>query len=201
MYKHISEWLKQFSSRTPQNRQTGNMNKELRRVLRFSGSTDEAVDWESAEKEYGIIFPEDYKELIEKHGAGSINECLTIFSPFCKNQYLNIHYQYKAMKKAYFAMKKSFPTDFQYQFYENGKGLFPWAMTGFGDELYWNYTEGNIEIVVYPYSGGDDDSRVFHMTITEFLYKLATRKVDCDILPEDLLTQHPNIFTSYSDND
>lgn len=154
------------------------------------------MDWETAENNSGMVLPDDYKDFIGKHGAGSINDFLNIYSPFCENPYLNLFEQSKRIKSAYETMKSEFPQYFVYNFYENGKGLFPWAGTDNGDDLYWNFTENGIEIVVY----GSEyfEYNVFKMETCEFLYKLFTKNIKCNVLPKELIMRR-NIFTSYSE--
>ena len=165
-------------------------------VLFFSGETNEVVDWKKAENNYGIVLPDDYKKFIEKHGAGSINDFFWIYSPFCPNPFLNLFQKYEKVKYAYGVLKEEFPQDFIYDFYDNGKGLFPWAGTEDGDDFYWYYSEENIEIIVY--ASEYNEYKVFQMGTCEFLYNLLSKKIKCDFLAEDFI-KRKNIFTSYSE--
>ncbi len=143
--------------------------------------------WYSVEKKIGFIFPSDYKSFINMYGEGGINSFLWIFSPFSENENLNLLYRAKEFKVSYETMKKEFPNDFQFNFFDGEKGILPWGITDNGDELYWNVSKENITLVIYESRYGD--YREYPMKVTEFLYNLLSKSLSCDLLPDDFILE------------
>ena len=91
--------------------------------------------------------------------------------------------------EAYIESKNKFPNDFQYEVFPNKNGLLPWGYTDNGDELFWKM-KGNVnnwEIIVY-----ESRSPIFYsykMGLAEFLFKLISNEIKCDIFPEGILEQ------------
>ena len=106
-------------------------------------------DWERIEDMFIIRFPIDYKLFINNYGEGGINEFLWILSLFSKYENLNTVKKFYEMKEAYEIMKKELPEICEFEFWDDGKGIFPWGVTDNGDELFWNYTENSVDIVIF----------------------------------------------------
>ncbi len=143
--------------------------------------------WEEIEKKIGITFPEDYKMFIDSHGEGGINEFLWILSPFSKNENLNSIEKFKVMKDAYISMKSEFPEQFSFDFYNGKTGLFPWGITDNGDELFWNFKDDILELVVYESRYASNMSYIMNME--EFLYRLLKKEIVCPIFPDDFILE------------
>lgn len=161
------------------------MDCEINMILHIQKQNCKKNAWEEVEKNIGIIFPEDYKEFIDCYGEGSINEFLWILSPFSENQNLNSVHKFKEMEESYNSMKEEFPEDFKFEFYGRQNGLFPWGITDNGDELFWNYNDDTIEIVVYA-------SRyvkyvIYAMNMKEFLCNLLKKDIICPVFPDDFI--------------
>lgn len=142
---------------------------------------------ERCRKKLGITFPMDYKMFIDSYGEGSINEFLWILSPFSENENLNSIEKYKVMEDAYSSMKNEFPEQFSFDFYNGKIGLFPWGITDNGDELFWNFTDDIIELVVYESRYVSNIS--YTMSMEEFLYKLLRKEIVCPIFPDDFILE------------
>lgn len=143
--------------------------------------------WEEVEKKLGIMFPEDYKMFIDSYGEGRINDFLWILSPFSKNKNLNSVEKFNVMKDAYISMQREFPEQLSFDFYNGKTGLFPWGITDNGDELFWNYKEGILEIVVYESRYASKMSYI--MGMEEFLCKLLGKEIVCPIFPDDFILE------------
>ena len=146
---------------------------------------DTANNWGDVETEMNIIFPEDYKEFINLYGGGGINEFLWILSPFSNSNNLNTKVRFKEIKEAYLVMKQEAPELCEYNFYNGEKGIFPWGITDNGDELYWNFTEEIVQIIVF--ASRYTEKKVYDMNMTEFLYYLLDKKIECSIFPDDFI--------------
>lgn len=142
-------------------------------------------NWNKIENGNNIDFPEDYKWFLKNYGAGSINGFLWILSPNCKNLNLNSFEQYKKMKDSYDFMVQSKFIEYEYSFYNNGIGLFPWGITDNGDELFWNYMRGETEIVVF--SSRYADIFTCKLNMTDFLEALLSKRIECNLFPDDFV--------------
>lgn len=169
------------------------MNYRINDILVNDVNAVHEYDWETIENEFNISFPEDYKWFLEKYGVGSINDFLWIFSPICVNSNLNSVEQYKSMKKSYEFMKCNNLIEFEYSFYDNGIGLFPWGITDNGDELYFNYLDCSTEIVVF--ASRYTDAMTCKMNITDFLSGILTKEIKCNFFPDDFVVKN-NYFDS-----
>ena len=98
---------------------------------------------------------------------------------------LNSFEQYKVMKNSYEIMINNKLMEYDYSFYDNGIGLFPWGITDNGDELYWNYMNGIAEVVIFASRYADVFSCKLNMI--DFLTGLLTKKIECDIFPDDFV--------------
>ena len=161
------------------------MDYKIKDILLNDANIVTNYNWNTIENENNIVFPEDYKWFLENYGVGSINDFLWIFSPTCNNLNLNSFEKYKVMKNSYEIMLNNKLIEYNYSFYDNGIGLFPWGITDNGDELYWSFMDGLAEIVIfasryaYVYS--------YKLNMVDFLTGLLTKKIECDLFPDDFV--------------
>ena len=78
------------------------------------------------------------------------------------------------MREAYEIMKIDFPKMCEFEFWRNGKGIFPWGITDNGDELFWNYKDDSVEIVIF--SSRYSEKQIFSCSMSEFLVDLLEKK-------------------------
>lgn len=102
------------------------MLEKLEKILSIE-KKEHQYDWEKVEDSYEIKFPNDYKSFIEYYGEGGINEFLWILSPFSEYENLNTIFKFNEMREAYEIMKIDFPKMCEFEFWRNGKGIFPWG--------------------------------------------------------------------------
>lgn len=143
-------------------------------------------EWRDFEKNIGIIFPKDYKELIGTYGTGGIGNFIWFLTPFEEDDNINFFKRMKVMLEAYRISKSNFPNYFTYNIYPEKDGLLPWGYTDNGDELYWK-TNGSPEkwsIVIYE--SASPEYHEYKMQLAEFLYKIIIKELICDVFPEDL---------------
>jgi hypothetical protein len=159
---------------------------KLERILSLE-KMNQNYDWKKVEDLFKIKFPNDYKIFIDNFGEGGINDFLWILSPFSECDNLNTIYKFKAIKEAYEIMKKELPEICEFKFWENGKGIFPWAITDNGDELFWNYNEKSIDIVIF--SSRYSEKQIFYCSMAEFLVELLEKKKVCSIFPNDFIRE------------
>lgn len=142
--------------------------------------------WSSFEKDTKIILPDDYKEFIQRYGTGGIGDFLWILTPFESDDNVNYIKRMNEMIFAYQVSKSKMPEYFKHNIFPEEDGLLPWGFTDNGDELYWktSSTFSDWEIVIYE--SASPEYYHYKMSLTEFLYKIITKQVVCDIFPEDL---------------
>ena len=162
------------------------MLEKLEKILSIE-KKEQQYDWEKVEDSYEIKFPNDYKSFIEYYGEGGINEFLWILSPFSEYENLNTIFKFNEMREAYEIMKIDFPKMCEFEFWRNGKGIFPWGITDNGDELFWNYKDDSVEIVIF--SSRYSEKQIFSCSMSEFLVDLLEKKKEYSIFPNDFIRQ------------
>ena len=162
------------------------MLEKLEKILSIE-KKEHQYDWEKVEDSYEIKFPNDYKSFIEYYGEGGINEFLWILSPFSEYENLNTIFKFNEMREAYEIMKIDFPKMCEFEFWRNGKGIFPWGITDNGDELFWNYKGDIVEIVVYESRYANNMSYI--MSMEDFLCGLLSKEIVCPIFPDDFILE------------
>lgn len=159
----------------------------IKKDVAYNFGTNEM--WNEFQNKEGIVFPQDYKSIINYYGTGGIGNFLWILTPFELDKNVNYKYRMNMILEAYIESKNKFPNDFQYEVFPNKNGLLPWGYTDNGDELFWKM-KGNVnnwEIIVY-----ESRSPIFYsykMGLAEFLFKLISNEIKCDIFPEGILEQ------------
>lgn len=145
--------------------------------------------WSKFEEEVGIIFPNDYKKLIGRYGTGGIGNFIWFLTPFSADRNVNYIERMNIMLEAYQISKSKLPEYFIHNVYPDKGGLLPWGYTENGDELYWKTDESldNWEIIIYE--SASPDYCCYKMSLTEFLYKIITGKLVCDIFPSNLFKE------------
>ena len=156
--------------------------------------TGSSEEWNKFEKEIGIIFPDDYKKIIRKYGTGGLENFIWFLTPFDSDNNVNYVKRMRWMLDAYNVSKSKFPDDFKYNTYPEKDGLLPWGYTDNGDELYWKTSSSpeNWEIVIYESASSENHN--YKMSLAEFLYKLITKQLICDILPDDLFNGKAKMY-------
>lgn len=150
-------------------------------------NTDEDM-WSDIQKMLCIEFPDDYKEFINIYGFGSINKFLWVLSPFSENENLSYLKKFNDMKFAYQYMQKEFPLKYFMKYFDHENGLLPWGITDNGDELYWYIDNGKRSIVVMEARYAEIYK--YDMELTEFIYKLLNKEIQCNAFPDDFFEEN-----------
>jgi hypothetical protein len=142
-------------------------------------------DWGRIEEELGMIFPEDYREFVALYGAGSIDDFLWVFVPFCPNKYLDLSYNDTKLLGALRSLQDEFPETSPYPLNPPEDGVFPWAITDNGDELYWRVRHGRVEKKVLVLGSRSNDWQEFDLTTVDFLTNVLNCTISVRRFPED----------------
>lgn len=81
-------------------------------------------NWNEVEDKFNIVFPDDYKQIIDMYASGAVNHFLWIYSPFSSNTNLNLMNKFYELKISYEYMKNNFPEKFPLEFYNGKRGFF-----------------------------------------------------------------------------
>lgn len=155
--------------------------------------TGDEEGWNQVESQLGTTLPIDYKEIISTYGTGGIDEFLWFLTPFVDDENVNFFKKMKVINDAYIVLRDQFPHHLKHNVFPEENGLLPWAYTDNGDVLYW-LTKGSPDewsIVIY---GSSDDYYEYPNSISEFLYDMLSRKIVCDIFPDDFPDENPKYY-------
>jgi hypothetical protein len=94
-------------------------------------------DWEAVERRLGIQLPVNYKDFVDNYGTGVVAEFLAVLSPFTENRNLNLLDKGTEMLAGYRQLHQAHPREYPFEAFPSLVGVFPWAVTDNGDELYW----------------------------------------------------------------
>ena len=142
--------------------------------------------WNDFENEERIAFPQDYKEIINYYGTGGIGNFLWLLTPFETDENVNYNYKMKLMLNSYTESKLKFPEDFKHNVFPEKKGLLPWGYTDNGDELYWETDDKFEDWKIVIYESRSANFFYYEMGLSEFLYKLICKEINCDIFPDNI---------------
>lgn len=152
--------------------------------------------FEYIERQLGSSLPTDYKDFVLIYGVGLIDDFIWVFSPFVENENLNFMSKKDDILESYKLLKSQFPNDYRHNIYPDCNGLLPWGITENGDELFWlvNGIPEHWKVVVY--GSRSEEYIEYNCTLTEFLYKLLTRKIKCRLFPDEFPNKLPH-FTKF----
>jgi hypothetical protein len=129
--------------------------------------TDGTGDWSIAEKEFGIVFPSDFKELIRRYGTGEFYSDLYILNPlreWGRDKIRNDLDRYRQLRDAC-----EFHTLI---LHPECPGLLPWGGDSNG-HLYCWWTDGPSDYwgTVQVFHGYEDEIEVVPGPITDYLIR------------------------------
>jgi hypothetical protein len=158
--------------------------------------TPDEGGWKSVEVKLRLKLPMDYQEFIASYGTGAIDNFLWVLNPFSRNNNLNLITQAKIQLDAQrqFSMESGITAP--YAFYPETNGLFPWGITDNGDVLYWLCKGSPSDWETVACDSRASRWRAFHLTMSEFLTELVTRKLIVDIFPEDFPSEKAEFISA-----
>jgi hypothetical protein len=148
--------------------------------------TGSPPEWQAVEAKLGLELPDDYKQMVGTYGLGRFADFLTIFTPFAKNEYVNLLAQPELSLEAYRALRADHPQIAPFPAYPEPGGLLSWAQSDNGDVVYW-LTEGNAAtwpIVLIESRHGMIER--YDVPTTDFLAQVIEGSLPTRILPRDL---------------
>jgi len=102
----------------------------------------EPTDFVSIETQFGLLFPDDYKLLINTYGDGQWQEFWYLLNPFSRNENLNLLRQASRTgasgvdllsAERYIRDRHPYP----HAIWPEPEGIFPWAVTDNGGRFFW----------------------------------------------------------------
>ncbi|OJY56370.1 SMI1/KNR4 family protein [Thiobacillus sp. 0-1251] len=152
-----------------------------------------ANGWSEAEKKLGKL-PEDYKRFIEIYGTGSIDGFIWILSPFTSNKNLNLLDQAQIKISALIDLSENFGEALPYPLFPNQNGLLPFGTTDNGDVLFWQMANNPTDWKVIINASREPKWEQYDVGIVDFLVGLLTRKIICEVFPEDFPSNQPVFY-------
>jgi hypothetical protein len=162
--------------------------------------TGDLKAWEKIEAQLGLQLPLDYKAFINLYGSGSFDGFLMVYNPFSQNEYLNLFFALDTLHEADQQTRRmgdpTWTAVWPFELYPAVGGLLPWGFTTqLGQTFFWQIKgpPESWETIFYNLRNGEYE--VWKYQLTEFLYRLLTRKIASVLLPEDFPSiDHPITF-------
>lgn len=157
-----------------------------------------AESWRQCEQQLGLVFPSDYRQLIQTYGTGCWLGFLWVLIPFASNTYLNVVEQGVRFLDAERTIRDQFPEEVPFALHPEPEGLFPWASTDNGDHLYW-LTRGEPDqwpVIVFESRGPEFERH--EMSCTAFLARWVSGDLAVGVFPPDIQFGRPDVFVPYS---
>ncbi|MCA9013726.1 MAG: SMI1/KNR4 family protein [Planctomycetaceae bacterium] len=151
------------------------------------------LDFGEAERKLQVPIPEDYQRILQTYRSGSFDEFLWLYSPFSKNQYMNL-FEHLAIENE--LLEQWFETEpCDIELWPSPEGLIPWAGTANGDLIYWRTIKHEIQIVVRETRSLN--FQIFPLSISEFLVNALIEKLEVNCFPYDLPEDPFFLYESY----
>lgn len=162
---------------------------ELKKVLIKKNKVHNTENsWNDIEEQMKLVLPCDYKWFIDFYGNGGINDFLWFLTPFCEVEHINLMSRGKTMLESYQDIKSEYPEYCRHEVYPQSNGILPLGYTDNGDELFWKTAKETDNWTVVVYESRSDEYREYDMGVVDFIYNLITKKISCDIFPDDFIT-------------
>ena len=142
--------------------------------------TGTSAQWKQLEQEFNLIFPDDFKQLIQTYGAGRFAGFFGIANPFyAPSGDISFQEFVHLRTRDIAAAKASHPrTAVSLPVYPEHGGLFPWGYTDNGETMCW-LTEGDSSKwpTICLEIGYLNNFDRFELSIVEFIEKWLTAQI------------------------
>lgn len=101
-----------------------------------SESPVEPSAWSEAERRIGTPLPKDYRDLVDRYGAGRFSDFLSVFTPFSGNPHADLLVQMDRQLASLRELRAN-GEHAPYPIFPEPGGLLPFAITDNGDVLHW----------------------------------------------------------------
>lgn len=97
-----------------------------------------AEDWRTAEEALGRRLPSDYKALVERYGAGTIDGFLHVLNPSGRHEPARLVPAVDRLSAGFREIRTTIPDEVPYPIHPEAGGLLPWAFSDNGDVFFWS---------------------------------------------------------------
>lgn len=144
--------------------------------------------WQAIESRLGVALPTDYKRIVDRYGYGIWGEWIILFVPDAPVPAYDLLIAAPRITVSEAQFLASMPVeerlrDFPYRMYEDGSGLFPFAVTTEMDVLYWNVSFGSVSWPIVVVGSRDTRHSVHHLSLDDLLYRFLTAQLVCNVVP------------------
>ena len=157
------------------------------------------IDWVSLERSMGVVLPEDYKAILSKYSSARFGPILLITprlgtpgasDPLAATiEWREIFEEINEDEPGGLprpCRRSGEPLDGRtsdFRFFPGTPGLLAWGRDEMGGEYYW-YVEGPPHTwAVVAHAAKEDWWDEHPMTMSEYLYSIVTKRLDCEIAP------------------
>jgi hypothetical protein len=122
------------------------------------------------EKEYKLIFPDDYKELIAYYGCGTFCKTIFIENPFGNKSLFQEHFR----RMEFYQTMLGFPLQYKstrFPIFPETNGLLEIGGDDNANVLMWKIENHSKIWPIYFFDDYMQNESVYYMPITEFLYR------------------------------
>lgn len=161
------------------------------------------AEWETYQLITGILLPPDFQELLSAYGSGDFDTVVFLYNPFCRSLYTmfkrTLYEIMVDLQGIRYLKTQGDAESFPYAVYPDPGGVFPWARTSNGDQLFWLTTGEPSQWTIVL---NESHSRLFEhfsCTTTEFLYGIMTGALHSEIISRDDF-RSPPIFLQPDDH-
>ncbi len=152
--------------------------------------------WQRIDRRLASRLPVDFVFFINTYGTGTINDYLSVLSPFSQNPNLNLLNVMPEILAGLRHLRREEPESLPYPLYFEPGGLLPWGLTDNGEYLCWQTTEF-VDlwpvVVVDPRNG---DSERFELAMCQVLVGFLNATLRSRILPMDVFLDRPTFTPS-----
>lgn len=169
--------------------------KDLKKILIPPPSSDQTANhWSLIETQLSIKLPCAYKIFIDTYGTECIDDFLWVLNPFARNKNLSFDRIRKTLD-AFNYLKTNIPEEYNFNLYPENPGLFPWASTDNGDDIFW-FTEGDPDTwPIIVYETRSPEYIEYKKSVTDFIYEILSKQLICPFFPDDFPSNAP-VFRS-----
>jgi SMI1-KNR4 cell-wall len=142
----------------------------------FTGTAD---GWMKIENDFGFIFPDDYKQIVNLYGYGRFAGFVWVANPFYNSSHDISYSEFVKLRLEGIRLAQATYPDYAIgsPVFPERDGLFPWGFTDNGDTLCWEVGVRTGQVIVCLDSGFTSCCDRFPLTTSHFLFKWLNAEI------------------------
>jgi SMI1-KNR4 cell-wall len=143
--------------------------------------------WDKMNRTLGVTMPRDYREFIEEVGGVIIDKFILVYSPFAQGDVFNTVLQTLEQADQLRDGRDRFGIKYPVGVFPEPNGLVCWGGTSNGDRLTWERSRELRTVIAYDSKAIEVEW--YHMSMTEFLVEVLTRRIVVPFFPPKCPTE------------